>query len=93
MLNNYKLQIVMRKFIALKNDVYYSVEQEGDKISFYANQKGTAYDTRKDVTPKVLPNKNVFNEIIKRPTISSEMSGELEKFISTLEERHKEVTK
>ena len=80
----------MRKFIALKNDVYYSIEQEGDKTSFYANKKGTGYDTRKDVTPKVLPNKTVINEIISRPTISSEMSRELEDFISELEESFKE---
>lgn len=75
----------MRKFIALKNDVYYSIEQNGDEIRFYGNVKGTGYDTRKDVTPKELPNKIVINEIIDRPTLSSEMSPKLEAFVETLE--------
>lgn len=75
----------MRKFIALKNDVYYSIEQNGDEIRFYGNIKGTGYDTKKDVTPKKLPNKVVINEIINRPTISSEMSSKLEAFLDTLE--------
>ncbi|HCU58484.1 MAG TPA: hypothetical protein DIC64_00705 [Alphaproteobacteria bacterium] len=77
----------MRKFIALKDDVYYSIEQEGDKTRFYANKQGTGYETRKDVTPDVLPNKVIINEIIKRPTISSEMSNDLKSFLSELAKR------
>jgi len=76
----------MRKFICLKNDVYYSMEIDGDKTRFYANRQGTGYDTRKDVTPDVLPNKNVINEIIARPTICSEMSEKLKQFVEELED-------
>ena len=75
----------MRKFIALQKDVYYSIEQEGDKVGFYAHKKGTGYDTRKNVTPKVFPNKTVINEIIERPTISTPMSNELQTFVNELE--------
>ena len=75
----------MRKFIALQKDVYYSIEQEGDKVGFYAHKKGTSYDTRKNVTPKVLPNKTVINEIIDRPTVGISMSSELQAFVDELE--------
>ncbi|MBR2300298.1 MAG: hypothetical protein IJ870_07010 [Alphaproteobacteria bacterium] len=77
----------MRKFIALEKNVYYSFEQEGDKVNFYAHKKGTGYDTRKDVTPEVLPNKVIINEIIRRPTVSTSMSKELQAFVSELAKR------
>ena len=79
----------MRKFIALQNEVYYSFVQDGDEIHFYANRQGTGYDTRADVTPKVLPNKIIINEIIERPAICSEMSKELQSFVCELEEKFK----
>ncbi|MBO4285035.1 MAG: hypothetical protein J5895_02245 [Alphaproteobacteria bacterium] len=81
----------MRKFIALKNAVYYSVEIDGDKTRFFANKQGTGYDTRVDVTPSVLPNKILINEIFERQTISSEMSEKLDEFVAELEENYNKV--
>ena len=75
----------MRKFIALKNDVFYSIEQDGDETRFYANRHGTGYETRKQLKPETLPNKLVINEILQRPAICSEMSDELKDFLCTLE--------
>ena len=81
----------MRKFIAVKNDVFYSIEQEGDVVKFYAHKRYSHYNQRKDVTPKVLPNKTVINEIIERPTIGTVMSSELARFIDELEKLFKAV--
>ena len=75
----------MYKFIALQNDVYYSVAEEKGKRSFFANKKGTGYNTRKDVTPEGDVNDSLLKEIHKRPTIGSEMSPALQEFVNTLE--------
>jgi len=91
MLNHYG-RCIMRKFIALKNEIYYSMEQEGDTIRFYANRQGTGYDTRKDVTPTTLPNKIIIDEIVDRPTICSEKSRELDVFLDDLEKIFKMLT-
>lgn len=75
----------MRKFIALQNDVYYSVVEENGKKNFFANVKGTGYDTRKDVTPKESPDDDLMKEIYDRPAICAEMSPQLQTFVNKLE--------
>lgn len=85
---NYNLQlnyIIMLKFIALQNEVYYSLDDAGGQIRFYANRQGTGYDTRKEVTPKVLPDASVIKEIYNRPSICYQMSDNLKNLVDTLE--------
>jgi len=75
----------MRKFIALQNDVYYSIDEENGKRNFFANIKGTGYDTRKDVTPEEVPDETLMKEIYARPAICAEMSPQLQAFVNKLE--------
>ena len=75
----------MFKFIALQNEVYYSLDDSGDKIRFYANRQGTGYDTRKEVTPEVLPDASVIREIYNRPSICYQMSDNLKDLVNMLE--------
>ncbi|MBQ7660397.1 MAG: hypothetical protein IJS26_06670 [Alphaproteobacteria bacterium] len=77
--------LFMRKFIALKNAVYYSVEIDGDKTRFFANKQGPGYGARKELQVDP-PNKLIINEIISRSTIWVRMSAELKQFIAKLED-------
>lgn len=81
----YKLFLFMRKFICLKNGVYYSIEIDGDRTRFYANKPGTGYGARKELQVDP-PNKLIINEIISRSTIWVRMSAELKQFIAKLED-------
>lgn len=76
----------MRKFIALQNDVYYSVVEENGKMKFFANLKGSPYYTRTDVTPEDAPDEALINEIHKRSALGEEMSPQLQAFVNKLEE-------
>lgn len=77
--------IIMFKFIALHNAVYYSLDDTGGQIRFYANRQGTGYDTRKDITPKVMPSDALIKEIRNRPAICSDMTDDLKALVNTLE--------
>ena len=75
----------MYKIIALQNDVYYSTTEENGKRIFYANRKGTGYDTRKDVTPDSPVDDKIIEEIYRRPSICFDISAQLQNLINTLE--------
>ena len=75
----------MRKFIALQNDVYYSIIEENGRTKFFANIKGLPYRTRKDVTPENAPDEAVIKEIHERPALGDPMSERLQAFVNQLE--------
>ncbi len=78
----------MKKFIAQKGNLKFSIETNGDETKFFCVECGKSYDERKDVTPKVMPNKSIINEIIARPVMIHPMSKELEAFIDELEDKY-----
>ena len=78
----------MRKFIAKKNGLSFAIEIDGDKTRFYGLVSGKSYDNKKDITPDVLPNKQIINEIIDRPTLGDPMSANLQEFVAELEKRY-----
>ena len=79
----------MKKFIAQKGDLKFSIETNGDKVNFFCIACKDSYDKRKDVTPEVMPHKDIINEIIARPVMIYPMSEALEAFIDELEEKYK----
>ena len=77
----------MKKFIAkTESGLCFIIETEGDQTKFFGLVYGEAYGTRKEVTPKVMPNKIIINEITNRPTLGDPMSEKLQAFVAELEE-------
>ena len=81
----------MRKFIALKNDVFYSMEQKDKEIRFYAHKKKEPYEKRVDVTPDVLPSEDVLKDIVEKTHDDPQKSEEHKAFLAKLEERYEEL--
>ena len=79
----------MKKFITkLDSGLCFTIETDGDKTQFFGLVYGEPYVNRKDVTPKVGPNKTIINEITDRATWAEPMSDGLKNFVAELEKNY-----